>query len=342
MKSAFKAIVSLLIVVTLFFALSVAAMPALITSVSAQQTSAEELSTAAKTWEEDMRVLREVLDKAKSEELISDADYENIEEALNKADSLESFISSVDSLTVEIDLEKVYSLESFAIISSIVERTFGNERMNIYVTLEDGGMLNFCVIIRDAKIAKLKTGEIINPTIKVYTTEHALRSIMDSSDSRAALQVALKGGDITYEGVGILNKGKFFVPKLASKAYGLLEPSPFEIKEGESKAIEYEGKQATLNLNPKNVRYVEFQDENEIIIIDKYGCEKGYTTKNNLKLMQADPKELTPVAGIYTKPVGELRLKATCPEITEIKRLMQQEVHDATTIINKTFSCLSQ
>jgi hypothetical protein len=51
----------------------------------------------------------------------------------------------------------------------------------------------------------------------MYTTEHTLRSIIDSSDSRAALIEALIDGDIKYEGVGIVDRGKFFVIKQGSK-----------------------------------------------------------------------------------------------------------------------------
>jgi hypothetical protein len=59
--------------------------------------------------------------------------------------------------------------------------------------------------------------EISKPTINMYTTEHTLRSIIDSSDSRAALIEALIDGDIKYEGVGIVDRGKFFVIKQGSK-----------------------------------------------------------------------------------------------------------------------------
>jgi hypothetical protein len=50
----------------------------------------------------------------------------------------------------------------------------------------------------------------------MYTTEHTLRSIIDSPDSRIALIEALIDGDIKYEGVGIVNRGKFFVFRLLS------------------------------------------------------------------------------------------------------------------------------
>ena len=50
-----------------------------------------------------------------------------------------------------------------------------------------------------------------------------------------------------------------------------------------------------MKINPKGVRYVEFQSgiegNDDVIIIDKYGCERGYTTERNLKLIQADTEE---------------------------------------------------
>ena len=218
MKGAFKVIASLLVVVILLFALCGDCMPAVITPVKAQQSSAEEPGTAIKNWEDDRRDIQRVLDKVERKGLISEKDYKIINDNLDGAENLESFINSVDCLTVEIYPEKVYGLRFFArvsrtVILPIAKRAFGNERMNIYITREDGSMLNFSINITNAGIAEFKKGEIENPTIKVHTTEQALRSIIDSPDSRGALLEALRDGEIKYEGVGIVNRGRFFVIK---------------------------------------------------------------------------------------------------------------------------------
>ena len=217
MKGAFKVIASLLVVVTLFFALSCDCTSAVITPVKAQQNS-----PAAENWEKDRKDIERVLDKVERKGLISRGDYKEIKDALATSDRLEYFIDSVDNLTVEIYPEKVYKSRFFArvshtVILPIAKRAFGNERINIYITRGDGSTLTFSIIIKDAGIAELKKGEIQEPTIKVHTTEQALRSIIDSPDSRGALLEALREGDITYAGVGIVNRGKLFVIKQGLK-----------------------------------------------------------------------------------------------------------------------------
>ena len=222
MKGAFKVIASLLVVVILLFALCGDLMPAVITPVKAQQSSAEESSMLIKNWGDDRKDIQRVLDKVERKGLISEKDYKEIKAVLDTSGDLESFINSVDCLTVEIYPEKVYRSRFFARISRtvilpIAKRAFGTERINIYITRGDVSTLTFSVNIKNAGIAKLKKGEISKPTIKVRTTEQALRSIIDSPDSRAALLVALRDGDITYEGVGTMNRGRFFAIKQVSK-----------------------------------------------------------------------------------------------------------------------------
>ena len=222
MKGAFKVIASLLVVIILLFALSGDCMSAVITPVKAQQSSAEEPGPAAENWEKDRKDIERVLDKVERKGLISGGDYKEIKDALATSDRLEYFIDSVDNLTVKINLGKVYRSRFFArvshtVILPIAKRAFGNEGINIYITREDGSMLNFSIIIKNAGIAKFKKGEFSKPTIKVHTTEQALRSIIDSPDSRGALLEALREGDITYAGVGMVNRGKFFVIKQGLK-----------------------------------------------------------------------------------------------------------------------------
>ena len=219
MKGAFNVIASLLVVVILLFALSGDCMSAVITPVKAQQSS-----PAAENWGKDRKDIERVLDKVERKGLISEGDYKEIKDALATSDRLEYFIDSVDNLTVEIYPENVYKSRLFArvsrtVILPIAKRAFGNERINIYITREDGSMLNFSIIIKNAGIAKFKKGEFSKPTIKVHTTEQALRSIIDSPDSRTALLEDLRDGDITYVGVGMVNRGRFFAIKQFSKLY---------------------------------------------------------------------------------------------------------------------------
>ena len=215
MSGGFGAVASLLVVATFFFALSVTVMPA-------AQAGAEENGTAAASWDEARELLRDFMVNALKSELVSEEDYVKMEEALDNADDGASFIRSTEHLTIEINLEKLYSLDYFAVILGVVEWTFSTEKMNLYIALDDGSTLNLSVNITSAARAELKTGELSNPTINVYTTENTLREILDSPDPPAALQTALSTGAIRYEGVGLLNKGKVFVAKQVSHVYGFL------------------------------------------------------------------------------------------------------------------------
>lgn len=219
-RGGFSAIASLLVVATFFFALSVTVLPACITSVTTAQVGAEEISTAAASWEDAREVLRDFMVSALRKELISEVDYVKMEKALDSAEDLASFTRSTEHLTIEIDLEKLYRLDYFTVLSGILKWTFSTEKMNLYITLDDESILNLSVNITSAERAELKTGELSDPTINVYTTEDTLRGILDSPDPPAALQTALNNGDITYKGVGLLNKGKVLVTKQASYVYG--------------------------------------------------------------------------------------------------------------------------
>ena len=55
--------------------------------------------------------------------------------------------------------------------------------------------------------------------------------------------------------------------------------------------------------------------------------------------MQTDTEELTSAAGIYTKPLSELKAENTSTEVAEIRRLMREMQNSTTSlsIMNKTF-----
>ena len=168
----------------------------------------------AGNWSEEKMGINRVLNKGESKGLISECDYEEIKEALDNANDLDSFIAPLDSFTLKINLDKVYHTKTFVIIfdPEIIRWVFGNERVNIYITLDNGSVLNFNSNIR-GDMAELKTGKNPDPTINVYTSEHTLQSIVNSPDSFDAFWTALRAGDIKYEGVGIVNEGKLLLTK---------------------------------------------------------------------------------------------------------------------------------
>ena len=105
----------------------------------------------AGNWSEEKMGINRVLNKGESKGLISECDYEEIKEALDNANDLDSFIAPLDSFTLKINLDKVYHTKTFAIIfdPEIIRWVFSNERVNIYITLDNGSVLNFNCNIRE-------------------------------------------------------------------------------------------------------------------------------------------------------------------------------------------------
>ena len=97
-------------------------------------------------------------------------------------------------------------------IPSLLKGPIADERIHAEISLNDGTVLILGITTdKDAKIISFEKGEISDPTIKAYTTENTIRSIMNSEDPVSAFQDALDTGAITYEGVGVVNKLKVFV-----------------------------------------------------------------------------------------------------------------------------------
>ena len=95
-------------------------------------------------------------------------------------------------------------------IPSPLKGPIADERIHGEISLDDGTVLILGITTdNDAKIIGFEKGEISDPTIKAYTTENTIRSIMNSEDPVSAFQDALDTGAITYEGVGVLNKIKY-------------------------------------------------------------------------------------------------------------------------------------
>ncbi|MBE0516739.1 MAG: hypothetical protein IBX41_05040 [Methanophagales archaeon] len=95
-------------------------------------------------------------------------------------------------------------------IPFLLKGPIADERIHAEISLNDGTVLILGITTdNEAKIMSFERGEISDPTIKAYTTENTVRSIMDSEDPVSAFQAALDTGAITYEGVGFVNKLKY-------------------------------------------------------------------------------------------------------------------------------------
>jgi hypothetical protein len=89
-------------------------------------------------------------------------------------------------------------------------RIFGNERMNVFVDRLEP----FSIVTKNGKVESISTGEIRDPTLKVYSDTGAVDQLI--AGELTPLE-ALEQGKIRYEGVGFMNKVKVGVLDLASK-----------------------------------------------------------------------------------------------------------------------------
>lgn len=94
---------------------------------------------------------------------------------------------------------------------------FGNERVNLYVTLEEGESVVIGIISENKKVVSFEEGELTDPTLNAYVTEEILTEIIDSDDSLQTFQEALEENEISYEAVGFSNKMKFGVSRFFFK-----------------------------------------------------------------------------------------------------------------------------
>ncbi|MDY6965211.1 MAG: hypothetical protein SVM80_04475 [Halobacteriota archaeon] len=101
-----------------------------------------------------------------------------------------------------------------------VKSVIGNERINAQITLNEGGVLTIGAQTKDAAVVKFQEGEISKPSMKIYTTEGTINSIINSGDPIGRTQEALAAEEITYEGVRIGSRLKLGIATLGVRAYG--------------------------------------------------------------------------------------------------------------------------
>ncbi|GEM_PF-1462164 len=96
-------------------------------------------------------------------------------------------------------------------------KLFGNEKVNVHVTADDGSEFIVGVETKNKKVMLVTEGGVEKPTLRIYTTEKVIREIVLAHDPVSALQQALQEEKITYKAVGIFNKMKFSFISLFAK-----------------------------------------------------------------------------------------------------------------------------
>ncbi|MBT3297874.1 hypothetical protein HN385_03045 [archaeon] len=135
------------------------------------------------------------------------------------------FILSASLVVAEVDLSNIdlSSLEG-ATIPDFLEPLFGNENINIHVTLGSGKVLTMGVSISDATVQEIKTEALDDASLDVYVSEGVMEKLSQSTDPLSVLKNALDNDEIVYKANGLWNKFKFgvagFFMKFASDDSG--------------------------------------------------------------------------------------------------------------------------
>jgi len=79
-----------------------------------------------------------------------------------------------------------------------------DERMNWFITKDNGAVITIGVIIEKGKLVTFQQGPIKDPTINVYTSERIVNHLLETMNPEEFKQ-AIKNGDIKLEGVGFFN-----------------------------------------------------------------------------------------------------------------------------------------
>lgn len=107
---------------------------------------------------------------------------------------------------------------------TFIKSFIGEERINCEFSLDDGNVLMYGIETgKGAKVISFEVAEISDPTMKVYTSESTIRTIMNAEDPVSAFQDAFTTGAIKLEGVGLVNKLKVGVMGVATNIYGFIQ-----------------------------------------------------------------------------------------------------------------------
>ncbi|MDP3990547.1 MAG: right-handed parallel beta-helix repeat-containing protein [archaeon] len=100
---------------------------------------------------------------------------------------------------------------------------FGNEKVNLYVTLINGGEKSLGIIIVDGVIKDVQTNSLDDQTMNVWVKELTLKNIVESKKPLLTLQSALDNEEIRYEAVSVFGKFKTGVASLVINVISLFD-----------------------------------------------------------------------------------------------------------------------
>ncbi|MFH1510159.1 MAG: hypothetical protein ABIF10_00580 [Candidatus Woesearchaeota archaeon] len=99
-------------------------------------------------------------------------------------------------------------------IPGFVKLIIGSERINGYLLMDDGTMLNVTATTEKGVMQTLEYAENENPTLEVRATQQTADSVITSENPRQALKDAIDSKEIQIKAIGF-KKVKWGIGKLA-------------------------------------------------------------------------------------------------------------------------------
>ena len=123
---------------------------------------------------------------------------------------------------LDADLETVkqdYNAK-FEQVPGFIKTLIGTERINCYITLDNGELMTLSAVTNKGMIEELAKGEQEGPTLIVNTTQQTIQSILDSEDPFERLKQALKDDEISYQATSFGKKVKWGINGILVKVSG--------------------------------------------------------------------------------------------------------------------------
>lgn len=101
------------------------------------------------------------------------------------------------------------------VLPSFVASFFDEERVVIYVSMDDGSSLLAHVEVIDGVVVDIGEDEIIDSTIDIFLSEQVINEVALSENKLGSFNDALSRGDVRYEVKGFFRNVKFRALKVA-------------------------------------------------------------------------------------------------------------------------------
>ena len=100
---------------------------------------------------------------------------------------------------------------------------FGNKRINAYIELDDGSIVEYFVKVGEKTVETIAQGARTQADLEVRVKESTIERIASSQDPVSELTAAISSGEITYKGLTIGGSINSFLVNLAASLFGVLE-----------------------------------------------------------------------------------------------------------------------